>query len=119
MASKLTAVGLVAWAAGIVIQILTGVDEYPMIPPGAVILLAAALLVSLLPWRWAPIVGVSLAILILVRAFVTSSMGNRLSEPGENGPFIGTSVQMLGLITAVVTRIVATVQNYRTPSTRR
>ena len=119
MASKLTAVGLVAWAAGIVIQILTGVDEYPMIPLNAVILLAAALLVSLPLWRWAPIVGVSLAILILVGAFVTPSTGNRLSEPGEIGPFIGTSVQMLGLITAVVTRIVATVQNYRTPSTRR
>jgi hypothetical protein len=32
MASKLTAVGLVAGAVGIVIQILTGVDEYPVIP---------------------------------------------------------------------------------------
>ncbi len=45
VASGLTAVGLVAGAAGLVIQILTGVAEYPMIPPGAVILLAAALLV--------------------------------------------------------------------------
>ena len=86
--------------------------------PGAVILLAA-LLVSLPPRRWAPIVGVSLAILILVGAFVTPSMGNRLSEPGEIGPFIGRSVQMLGLITAVVTGIVATVQNFRTPYARR
>ena len=119
MASKLTAVGLVTWAAGIVIQILTGVYEYPMIPLGTVILLAAALLVSLPLWRWAPIVRVSLAILILVGAFDTSSTGYRLSEPGEIGPFIGTSVQMLGLITAVVTGIVATVQNYRTLSTRR
>ncbi len=41
-------------------------------------------------WRWAPIVGVSLAILILVGAFVTPSTGNRLSERGEVGPFIGT-----------------------------
>jgi hypothetical protein len=32
VASKLTAVGLVAGTIGIVIQILTGVDEYPMIP---------------------------------------------------------------------------------------
>ena len=118
VASKLTAVGLVAGTIGIVIQILTGVDEYPMIPPGAVILLAAALLVSLLPWRWAPIVGVALAILILVGAFVTPGKGNRLSEPREIGPFIGTSVQMLGLIT-VAAGMVATVQNYRIPSTKR
>ncbi len=34
-------------------------------------------------------------------------------------PVLGTSVQMLGLITAVVTGIVATVQNYQTPSTKR
>jgi hypothetical protein len=99
-----------------VIQILTGVAEYPMIPPGAVILLAAALLVSLLPWRWAPGVGVALAILILVGAFVTPGTGNRLSEPGEIDPFIGTSVQMLGLLTAVVAGIVVTVQNYRIPA---
>ena len=95
VASKLTAVGLVAGAAGIVIQILTGVDEYPMIPPGAVILLAAALLVSLLSWRWAPVVGVALAILILVGAFVTLGTGNHLTEPGEVGSFISASVQML------------------------
>ena len=119
VASKLTAVGLVAGAAGIVIQILTGVAEYPMIPPGAVILLAAALLVSLLPWRWAPVVGVAPAILILVGAFVTPGTGNRLSEPGEIGPFIGTSVQMLGLLTGGVAGIVATVQNYRIPAMRR
>jgi hypothetical protein len=62
---------------------------------------------------------VSLAILILVGAFVTPSTGNRLSEPGEIGPFIGTSAQMLGLITAIVTGIVATVQNCRTLFTRR
>ena len=31
MASKLTAVGLVSGAAGIVIKILTGADEYPII----------------------------------------------------------------------------------------
>jgi len=75
VASKLTAVSLVAGTAGIVIQILTGVEEYPMIPPGAVILLAAALLVSLLRWQWAPVVGVALAILILVGAFVTPGTG--------------------------------------------
>ena len=56
---------------------------------------------------------------LLVGAFATLGTGNRLSEPREISPFIGMSVQMLGLITTVVTGIVVTVQNYRTPSTRR
>jgi hypothetical protein len=42
---------------------------------------------------------VALVILILVRAFVAPGTGNRLTELGETGPFIGTSVQTLGLIT--------------------
>ena len=74
---------------------------------------------SLLLWRWAPVVGVALAIFILVGAFVTPGSGNRLSEPGEIGPFIGMAVQMLGLITAIAAGMVATVRNYRIPSTRR
>jgi hypothetical protein len=51
--------------------------------------------VSLLSWRWAPVVGVALAILILVGAFVTLGTGNHLTEPGEVGSFISASVQML------------------------
>jgi hypothetical protein len=58
--------------------------------------------VSLLSWWWAPVVGVALAILILDGAFATSGPGNRLTEPGEVGSFIGTSVQMVSLINAVV-----------------
>jgi len=45
-------VGLVVAAAGIMIQYVSGVD-YPTIPPGPVILLAAAAVVAFGPWSWA------------------------------------------------------------------
>jgi hypothetical protein len=62
---------------------------------------------------------VALGIVILVEAFVTPGTGNRLTEAGEIVPFIGTPVQMLGLITAVFAEKVATVKNYRIPAMRR
>jgi hypothetical protein len=50
-------------AAGIVIQIASGA-EYPTIPPGLIILLAAAGLVALATrWRWTTIVGVIVSLL--------------------------------------------------------
>ena len=49
-AASLTVAGLVVAAAGIVIQIASGA-EYPTIPPGLIILLAAAGLVALAT-RW-------------------------------------------------------------------
>ena len=42
----LTIFGLMALAAGILIQGLSGVDEYPTIPPGPLLLLLAAALVA-------------------------------------------------------------------------
>ena len=91
VASKLTAVGLVAGAAGIMVQILTGIAEYPIIPghrqsasggpPGVTAVMA---------------VGTGRRCgLILVGAFVTLGTGNHLTEPGEVGSFISASVQML------------------------
>jgi hypothetical protein len=94
VASKPTTVSLITGAAGIVGQILSGVAKYPK-SPGRRHLLAVALLVSLLPCRYTPVVDVALVILILVRAFVAPGMGNRLTKLGETGPFIDTLVQTL------------------------
>jgi hypothetical protein len=52
-----------------IIQIPAGVDDYPTVPPGVIVLLAAALAVVLLPWRWTPIIGVALCLAIFVEAF--------------------------------------------------
>ena len=68
---------------------------------------------SLLSWRWAPVVGVALAILILVGAFVTLGTGNHLTEPGGRLVYqcVGPDA---GLITSVVAGMVATAQDYQT-----
>jgi hypothetical protein len=51
-AGELNVTGMVAAAAGIIMQIASGSDLYPMIPPGPIILLAGAALVALGPFRW-------------------------------------------------------------------
>ena len=115
---KLNVAGLVVAAAGILIQVLSGVDEYPAIPPGLIILLVVAGVVALgSRWRWTPMIGVALPLYLTVGAFVTPGTADRLAHPGEVGAFVGTAVQMLGLVTALIAGLVATTQNYRTRTT--
>ena len=103
-AGTLTVAGLVAAAAGIAIQVLSGVDEYPTIPPGLVILLVVAGLIILgARWRWTPLLGVAVAGFILFGAFVTP----------------GTAIQMLGLCVALLAGIVAALQGARRPAAGR
>lgn len=118
-AMMLTVVGLVAVAVGIIIQIAAGVDDFPRIPPGAVISLAVVALIVLgSRWWWIPIAGTIWAVFLLVGAFVSAGardrMTDRLSAPGEFGAFAGTLVMVLGIVLALVAGIVATVQNSRT-----
>jgi hypothetical protein len=53
MSRNLTVVALLAAAAGFVLQMVAGVTNTPTIPPGLVVLLAAAALVAFTSWRWA------------------------------------------------------------------
>lgn len=110
-ASKLTVAALLVAAAGFVIQIVSGVDV-PTVPPGLVILLVAAGLVAFLPWRWIPVVGAAVGLFLLVGFFASGAVGNLL-DPSRLGVFASAWIQFLAVIAAVVTGIVATVQNYR------
>lgn len=113
-ASKVTVVGLVGAAAGILLQVVSGVTEYPTIPPGLIILLVAAGVVALeTRWRWTPIVSTAVALFILFGAFVTSGTATRLSNPAMIGAFVGTVVQLLGLVTALIAGPISVLQNYR------
>lgn len=109
----LTAAGLALCAVGIVLQIATGADGYPTVPPGVVITVVGALLVAFVSWRFMPIVGLLVGAFISVGAFVTPNTGDRLGAPGDFGPFLGTVVQIIGLAMAVIFGIVATVQAFR------
>jgi hypothetical protein len=67
-AGRLNVAGMVASAAGILVQIGSGSDLYATIPPGPMILIAAAALVALGPWHRTPIVGVAVPLLLFVGA---------------------------------------------------
>lgn len=112
-AGKLNVAGLVAAAAGIVIQIASGAD-YPTIPPGLIILLAAAGLVALgARWRWTTIVGVAVPTLLLVGAALAPQAREQLGDPGQVGVFVGTVVQVLAMAVALVAGLAAARQRYR------
>jgi hypothetical protein len=114
-AGKLTVAGLVTAAAGIVLQIASGAD-YPTVPPGLIILLAAAGLVALTTrWRWTIIVGVIVSLFLLVGGALAPQARDQLGDPGQLGVFIGTVLQLLALVIALVAGVVATRQSYQNP----
>ena len=113
-ASQLTVAALLVATAGFVIQIVSGVDV-PTVPPGLVILLVAAALVTFAPWMWIPIVGVVVGLFLLVGFFASGAVVS-LIEPSQLGVFLGAWIQFLAVTVAIVTRIVAVGQNYRTRS---
>jgi hypothetical protein len=121
-AGKLNVAGMVTAAAGIIIQIASGSDLYPTIPPGPIILIAGAALVALGPWRWTPIVGVVVPLFLFVGAVAAAVNSgewvDQLTSPGQVaiGIFAGDVIQLLGVITALVAGIVALSQRSRTPT---
>jgi len=109
-AARLNAAGLAGAAAGIMIQYVAGVD-YPTIPPGPIILLAAAAAVVLGPWRRAPVAGLVAAAFVALGGVVATIAGNGFSEtvgdPTELGGFLGALVQIAGLAIALPAGVVA------------
>jgi hypothetical protein len=109
-AALLNVVGLVVAAAGIVIQYVSGVD-YPTVPPGLIILLAAAAVVAFGPWRRSPFVGLVAAVFLSIGGLTATIAGDGFSEtlgdPGEVGGFAGAVIQIAGLAIALPAGIVA------------
>ncbi len=110
-----TVAGLVAGAVGIAILWASGIPFPFVIPPGIVILLGGAVFVGLARWRWAPAVGAFLGLFIIV-GFLLSPSGvpNLLGENGA-GVVVGTVVQMVGVLVALIAGVAATWRNYRGP----
>jgi hypothetical protein len=112
-AAMLNVAGLVVAAAGIMIQYVSGVD-YPTVPPGPIILLAAAAVVAFGPWRRSPFVGLGAAVFLSIGGAIATIAGNGFSEtlgdPGEVGGFAGAAVQIVGLAIALPAGIVASMR---------
>ncbi len=116
LVARLNAAGLVVAAAGIMIQYVSGVD-YPTIPPGPIILLAAAAVVAFGPWSWAVRVGLGAALFVSIGGAIATIVGNGFSEtlgdPGDLGGFAGAVVQIVGLAIALPAGIVAAKRSSR------
>jgi hypothetical protein len=112
-ASKVNGSALLVAAAGIVVQIVAGVPGYPTVPPGPLILAAAGLLVLLVRQRWVAVVGVIAPLFILVGGILEGSSVDRLADPGAFGPFIGTALQAIGILTGLAAGVVALRQAFR------
>ncbi|HYY45366.1 MAG TPA: hypothetical protein VE975_09310 [Actinomycetota bacterium] len=110
-ARMLNVAALVVGAAGILMQYFSGVGGFPTIPPGPIILVVAAAVVALGPWRWTPVVGIIAPLFVLVGGAIATTanwgVGAPLSAPAEVIGFSGALVQFLGVITALVAGIVA------------
>ena len=121
-----TVVGLVAGGAGIAILWASGVEFPVAFPPGLVILLVGALFVGLAPWRWAPGVGAFLGLFVTLGFLVSGGIPNLVSGDGSTffgtpnpigrdtlGTIIGTWIQMIGVLTALIAGVIATRNSYR------
>ena len=104
-----TVVGLVAGAAGIVGQKVAGV-AMPVVPPGLVLLVVAAVLVVATRWRWPVVVG-GLAAVAEVAA-VMAGLG-RLTDFAEVGVAAASWLRLAGVLVAVAASAVATVSAHR------
>jgi hypothetical protein len=103
-ARKFAVAGLAAAAAGIIVQILGGAD-YPAIPPGALLLVAAAVLFAIRT-RWTPMVGLVIPVFLSIGAVATPNMRDYLGEPSRAVVFTGTVIQLLGMAAGLVFGVV-------------
>jgi hypothetical protein len=88
--------------------------EFPIYPPpGIVILLAGAILVSLASWPWVPAVGAFLGLFVLVGFLISPTGLSNLSGEAGTGVVIGQGIQVVGVLTALTAGVIATRANYR------
>ena len=104
--------GLVVGAMGIAILWASGV-EFPIYPPpGIPILLVGAIFVALARWPWAPGVGAFLGLFVTVGFVVSGGPPNLVGRDGTSVA-IGTWIQMIGVLTALIAGVIATRTDYR------
>jgi hypothetical protein len=120
-AARTHVVSLFVACVGFLVLLFAGVPELQPFPPGVPVLLAAAAAVLVFPSRrWVPLVGVGLCLVIAFGAFVIyEGTLIRLADPAAIVPWIGTVLQMGGVIAAIVAGSVAamSVRRNRSPQT--
>jgi hypothetical protein len=108
--------GLVVGALGIAILWASGVEFPYAVPPGLIILLGGALFVGLASRPWAPGVGAFLGLFVTVGFLISPTGLPNLFGRAGTSVAIGQGIQVIGVLTALVTGVVATRANYRKPA---
>jgi len=112
VATKLTIGALLVAAAGIPLQYLSGVGDFPTIPPGPIVLTILAGIIAFAPWRWIPNLGSVMDISLIVGFFLNESV-DRLTDVTPILGFIGLWIQAAGVVVAIAAGVMATLGNYR------
>ena len=103
--ARLSVIGLVLTAAGMLLQIAAGSKLYPSLA-GPIVLLVTGGIVALGSWRWTRFVAVVVPLSLGVGAIVAAAMNGQFVEqlinPGGAGIVLGSLLQVIGLIAAVV-----------------
>ena len=102
--AKLSVAGLVATAAGMLLQIAAGSELYPSFA-GPIVLLVTAVLVTFRPDRWVPygalIVPLVLGLGAIVAALMSGEFVEQLTDTGNAGILLGSLMHVVGLVAAV------------------
>jgi hypothetical protein len=103
-AAKLSVIGLVVTAAGMLLQIAAGSKLYPSFA-GPIVLLAAAVIVAFVPSRWTPYVALLVPLVLglgaIIAAVISGELIKQLTDIGNVGILLGSLMHMIGLIAAI------------------
>lgn len=118
--AKLTAGGLVAVAVALWTQWLSGDPAFGKFPAGPVLFIAiAAIIVWGARWWWTPLIGALISLLVTSGWFARLPQAMlRIHHPGSVGKFaagifLGSVLQIGGLLLTDIAGLAATVQNFR------
>lgn len=114
--TTLTIGSLLVAAVGIFLQYLSGVGDFPTIPPGPIILVALAGVIAIAPWRWIPLAGAVMGISLVIGFLATGTL-DRLFDLSPFAAFIGLWIQMGAVMIAIVSGVIATAWNYQSGRT--
>jgi hypothetical protein len=109
---RLAGAGLLVAAVGIVVQIAGGAN-YPVVPPGLIIVLVAAAITWFAPWRWAGFVALAAILFLCFGAIVAPNFRDQLGDPGQTVVFLGSLVQAAGLVAGLAGLVPAAVRGWR------
>jgi len=107
---RFTIGALVAMAATIVLQLLGGAD-YPVVPPGLVLPLAAAALLAWRPNLWTSLFALANGLWIGFGALVAPEVGDNIGS--GNGLLAGATYAQLVTLAAIVVGAAATLVRLR------